>query len=59
MLLGTLGTILLRNMSTRKGMFRAGYGNKEGKKILRAGYESKVLRSKLFDLKKIQFRLIP
>ena len=32
MLLGTLGTSLLRNMSTRKGMLRAGYGNKEGKK---------------------------
>ena len=29
MLLGTLGTNLLRNMLTGKGIFIAGYGNKE------------------------------
>ena len=31
MLLGTLGAILLRNILTRKGILRAGYGNKEGR----------------------------
>ena len=39
MLLGTLGGSLLGNMLTGKG--RAGYGNKEGKRMLRAGYGSK------------------
>ena len=45
MLLGTLGAILLGNLSTRKGILRAGSGrplsstskNKKGKGILRAG----------------------
>ena len=41
MLLGTLGDSLLGNMFTEKGMLRAGYGNKEGKGILKPGYESK------------------
>ena len=36
MLLGTLGTNLLRNMLTGKGILIAGYGNKEWKRILRA-----------------------
>ena len=30
MLLGTLGASLLGNISTRKEMLMAGYGNKEG-----------------------------
>ena len=38
MLLGTLGDNLFRNMLTGKGILRAGYGNKEGKRILRAVY---------------------
>ena len=38
MLLGTLRASLLGNMLTRKGIVRAGYGNKKGKGMLRAGY---------------------
>ena len=38
MLLGTLGASLLGNISTRKEMLMAGYGNKEGQWIVRAGY---------------------
>ena len=38
MLLGTLGASLLENMLRGKG---AGYGNKEGKGVLRAGYGNK------------------
>ena len=40
MLLGTLGAILLRNLSSGKGIVRAGYGHpsKEGKGIVRAGF---------------------
>ena len=41
MLLGTLGANLLGNMLTEKGIFKASYGNKQGKGILRAGYGSK------------------
>ena len=41
MLLDTLGASLLGNMLTGKRMLRAGYGIKEGKGILRAGYRSK------------------
>ena len=37
MLLGTLGTSLLGNLLTGKGILRAGSGNKKGKGILRAG----------------------
>ena len=35
MLLGTLGTSLLGNMLTGKGILRASYENKEGKGILK------------------------
>ena len=38
MLLGTLGTSLLGNMLTGKGIVRTGYGNKQGKRIARAAY---------------------
>ena len=38
MLLVPLRASLLGNMLTRKGIVRAGYGNKEGKGILYAGY---------------------
>ena len=37
MLLGTLGASLLRNMLTGKKILRAGYENKEGEGMLRAG----------------------
>ena len=37
MLLGTLGASLLGNLLTRKGISRAGSGNKKGKGIVRAG----------------------
>ena len=37
MLLGTLGASLLENLSTRKGIVRAGSGNKKGKGIVTAG----------------------
>ena len=36
MLLGTLGASLLGNLLTRKGIVRAGAGNKKGKGIVRA-----------------------
>ena len=36
MLLGTLGASLLRNLLTAKGIVRANYGNKKGKRIVRA-----------------------
>ena len=42
MLLGTLGATLLGNILTGKGIVRGGYGNKEVKEILRAGYTSKM-----------------
>ena len=42
MLLGTLGASLLRNMLTGKEILRTAYGNKEGKRILRFDYESKM-----------------
>ena len=40
MLLGTLGTNLLGNLLSGKGIVRAGYGHssKKGKEIVRAGY---------------------
>ena len=38
MLLGTLGTTLLGNLLSGKGIVRASYGNKKGKGIVRAGY---------------------
>ena len=37
MLLGTLGASLLWNLLARKGILRAGSGNKKGKGIVRAG----------------------
>ena len=37
MLLGTLGASLLGNLLARKGIVRAGSGNKKGKGIVRAG----------------------
>ena len=43
-LLGTLGASLLGNLSTGKGIERAGSGNhlKKGKGIVRAGYGNQV-----------------
>ena len=38
MLLGTLGTTLLGNLLSGKGIVRASYGNKKGKGIVRADY---------------------
>ena len=40
MLIGTLGASLLRNMLAAKGINRAGYGNKKGDRMIRAGYGS-------------------
>ena len=37
MLLGTLGASVLGNLLTRKGIVRAGSGNKKGKGNVRAG----------------------
>ena len=37
-LVGTLGSILLGNVLSGKGIVRAGSGNKKGKGIVRAGY---------------------
>ena len=37
MLLGTLGASLSGNVSSGKGIVRAGSGNKKGKRIIRAG----------------------
>ena len=41
MLIGTLGASLLGNLSTGKGILRAGSGNEKGKGILRAGSGNK------------------
>ena len=41
MLLGTLGASLLGNILSRKGIVRAGSGNKKGKGIVRAGSGNK------------------
>ena len=41
MLLGILGTSLLGNLLTGKGIVRAGSGNKKGKEIVRAGSRGK------------------
>ena len=40
MLLGTVGASLFGNMLIGTGMLRIGYGNKEEKGIVRAGYGS-------------------
>ena len=45
MLLGTIGASLLGNISTGKGMLRAGYRNKERKGVLRACYGKGMLRA--------------
>ena len=37
-LVGTLGSVLLGNLLSWKGIVRAGSGNKKGKRIARAGY---------------------
>ena len=42
MLLGTLRATLLENMLTWNRILKAGYGNKEGKGVSRAGYGSKM-----------------
>ena len=42
MLLGTLGARLLGNMLARKGIVRAGFGNKKGKGIVKAGYGNEI-----------------
>ena len=42
MLLDTLRASFLGNMFARKGMLRAGCRNKEGKRIVRAGYGNKM-----------------
>ena len=42
MLLGTLGASLLGDLLSRKGIARAGSGNKKGKGIVRAGYGNKM-----------------
>ena len=41
MLLGTLEASLLGNMSTRKGILKCGYRNKQEKRMLRARYGNK------------------
>ena len=38
MLLGTVGSTLLGNLLTGKGIVRAGSGNNKGKEIARAGF---------------------
>ena len=49
MLLGTLGTSLLGNVLTGKGILKDGSGNKTGKRIVRAGSgnkkENRILRA--------------
>ena len=53
MLLGTLGSSLLGNLLTEKGIYRAGKGkgiNRSGEGIVRAGYDrpsSSVLHNKM------------
>ena len=42
MLLGTLGASLLENLSSGKGIVKAGYGNKKGEGIVQAGYGNKM-----------------
>ena len=41
MLFGTLGDSLFGNLLSGKGIVRAGYGNKEGKGMLRAIMDQK------------------
>ena len=49
-LLGTLASTFLGNMLARKGIIRAGYENKQGEGITRAGYGSSIKRKLLFRL---------
>ena len=42
MLLGTLRASLLGNLLSGKGILRAGYGNKKGKRIVRAANGNKI-----------------
>ena len=42
MLLGTLGTSLLGNLLSGKGIVRAGSGNDKGKGVIRVGYVNKM-----------------
>ena len=42
MLLGTLGAHLLGNLLSGKGIVRIGSGNKNGKRIVRAGYRKEL-----------------
>ena len=44
-LLGTLASTLLGNMLEVKRIVRAGYGNKQGEGIFRAGYGSSIKKS--------------
>ena len=44
-LVGTLGSILLGNVLSGKGIVRAGSGNKKGKGIVRAGYGKEIVRT--------------
>ena len=41
MLIGTSGASLLGNMLADEGIVRAGYGNKQGKGVVRARYEAR------------------
>ena len=45
MLLRTLGASLSENRLTGKGMLRAGYGNKEGKEMLKTGCGSLIKKN--------------
>ena len=44
-LVGTLGSILLGNVLSGKGIERAGSGNKKGKGIVRASYGKEIVRT--------------
>ena len=44
-LVGTLGSILLRNLLSGKGSVRTGSGNKKGKGIVRAVYGERIVRA--------------
>ena len=52
-LLGTLGASLLESMLTEKGMLRAGYGIKEGERILRTGYKASVKKKSTLSFNKL------
>ena len=52
-LLGTLGASLLESMLTEKGMLRAGYGIKEGERILRTGHRASVKKKSTLSFNKL------